>query len=109
LVHEELLVQSAKVVRLVNPLQHFSYPTPAHYWRKLEQYSQAWARQRYHAGRRASMTRACFSGLMAFVKSYIFRMGFLDGPMGFAVCTMQAQAAFGKYFELYCLNRQHEE
>jgi hypothetical protein len=21
------------------------------------------------------------------------------------VCTMQAQAAFGKYFELYCLNR----
>jgi hypothetical protein len=28
--------------------------------------------------------------------------------MGFAVCTMQAQAAFGKYFELYCLTRLHE-
>jgi glycosyltransferase involved in cell wall biosynthesis len=109
LVHEQLLVNSGKTSRLVHHLLHYSYPTPGHYWRKLEQYSRAWAQQRYQAGRNASMSRACFSGLVAFVRSYIFRLGFLDGPMGFAVCTMQAQAAFGKYFELYCLNRQHEK
>jgi hypothetical protein len=51
------------------------------------------------------MTRAVFSGLTAFLKSYIFRLGFLDGAMGFAVCALQGQAAFGKYFELICLNR----
>jgi hypothetical protein len=28
----------------------------------------------------------------------------MDGSMGLAVCTMQAQAAFAKYFALYCLN-----
>jgi hypothetical protein len=51
------------------------------------------------------MGRAALSGLVAFVRSYFLRLGFLDGAMGFAVCTMQAQAAFGKYFELYCLSR----
>lgn len=53
------------------------------------------------------MPRAVTSGLMAFLKSYIFRLGILDGSMGFAVCAMQAQAAFGKYFSLYCLNQQN--
>ena len=53
------------------------------------------------------MWRAALSGLAAFIRSYFFRLGFLDGAMGFAVCSMQAQSAFGKYFELYCLQLQN--
>jgi len=107
LVHERVIVQG-RVGRLATPLLHDSYPTPSHYWRKLEAYSQAWARQRHAEGRTTSMSRAALSGLVAFVRSYVLRLGFLDGAMGFAVCTMQAQAAFGKYFALYCLNRQDD-
>ena len=108
LVHERVLVDGASVGRLKTSLLHYSYPTPSHYWRKLEQYSQAWAQQRHQAGQRTSMTRAVAAGVVAFIRSYIFRLGVLDGAMGFAVCTMQAQAAFGKYFALYCLNRTHD-
>ena len=108
LVHEHVLVTSASIARLSTPLLHYSYPTPGHYWRKLEQYSRAWAKQRHARGQRTSMTRAFLAGAVAFLRSYIFRLGFLDGAMGFAVCTMQAQAAFGKYFELYCLNRHNQ-
>ncbi len=109
LVHERLVpVTQAAPGRLVQRLLHHSYPTPAHYWRKLQQYSQAWAEQRHAQGRKTSMLRAALAGVVAFVRSYFFRLGFLDGAMGFAVCTMQAQAAFGKYFALYCLNRQDE-
>lgn len=107
LVHERVLASGA-VGRLRQSLLHYSYPTPAHYWRKLEQYSQAWAQQRHAAGQRTSMARAAAAGLVAFVRSYVFRLGVLDGAMGFAVCTMQAQAAFGKYFALYCLNRKND-
>lgn len=106
LVHEQVLVDAVKPTPLRAPLLHFSYPTPSHYWRKLEQYSQAWAQQRFARGQNTSMLRAFLAGLVAFLRSYLFRLGFLDGAMGFAVCTMQAQAAFGKYFELYCLNRK---
>ncbi|MCX7257334.1 MAG: glycosyltransferase family 2 protein [Polaromonas sp.] len=108
LVHEklQLLSPETRVVRLKNPLLHYSYPTPEHYWRKLQRYSQDWARQRHACGQRTTITRAALSAMTAFVRSYVFQLGFLDGAMGFAVCTMQAQAAFGKYFELYCLGRQ---
>lgn len=108
LVHERVLVNDAGTGRLKTSLLHYSYPTPSHYWRKLEQYSQAWAQQRHARGQKTSMTRATAAGAVAFVRSYVFRLGFLDGAMGFAVCTMQAQAAFGKYFALYCLNRIHD-
>lgn len=108
LVHEQVLVGTVMPTHLTEPLLHFSYPTPGHYWRKLEQYSRAWARQRHAQGQKTTMLRAFLAGLVAFLRSYLFRLGFLDGAMGFAVCTMQAQAAFGKYFELYCLNRKNE-
>jgi glycosyltransferase involved in cell wall biosynthesis len=110
LVHERvLLAGQTPPGRLKAALLHFSYPTPVHYWRKLEQYSQAWAAQRFKQGQRTSMWRAGAAGVTAFLRSYIFRLGFLDGAMGFAVCTMQAQAAFGKYFALYCLNRKKDD
>jgi glycosyltransferase involved in cell wall biosynthesis len=111
LVHEKLQLISAdiQVVRLKNPLLHYSYPTPEHYWRKLQRYSQDWARQRHARGQKTTIARAALSAMTAFIRSYVFQLGFLDGAMGFAVCTMQAQAAFGKYFELYCLGRQHEK
>jgi glycosyltransferase involved in cell wall biosynthesis len=106
LVHERLVTQNLPLVRLSSHLLHYSYPTPAAYWDKLSRYSQAWALQRYTQGAQTSMARAAASGFVAFLRSYIFRLGFLDGAMGFAVCLMQAQAAFGKYFTLYCLQRQ---
>lgn len=108
LVHERVIT-SAVPNRLFSPLLHYSYPTPNHYWRKLEQYSQAWAQQRYELGQKTSMFRAGLAGLAAFLRSYFFQRGFLDGSMGFAVCVMQAQAAFGKYFELFCLQKRHEK
>ncbi len=108
LVHERVVLAQGRPGRLASPLLHDSYPTPSHYWRKLEAYSQAWAAQRHAQGRTTSMARAALSGWVAFMRSYVLRLGFLDGAMGFAVCTMQAQAAFGKYFALYCLNRQDD-
>lgn len=108
LVHERVLLNTGRVGRLTTPLLHYSYPTPTHYWRKLEQYSQAWAQQRFAMGQTTSMSRAGLSGAAAFFRSYFFRLGFLDGAMGFAVCAMQAQAAFGKYFALYCLNQKND-
>ena len=109
LVHERVVTElGTRVGRLTSPLLHESYPTPATYWRKLETYSQAWAVQQHRRGRRTSMARAAAAAAAAFVRSYLLRLGFLDGAMGFAVCTMQAQAAFGKYFALYCLNREDD-
>jgi glycosyltransferase involved in cell wall biosynthesis len=110
LVHESLQVaqSSTPTASFGHPLLHFSYPTPNHYWDKLKIYSEAWAKQKYLEGRRASVGRAMASATVAFVRSYIIRRGFLDGSMGFVVCQMQAQATFYKYFQLYFLNRSQQ-
>ena len=108
LVHERLVQSQGTCGKLTAPMLHFSYPTPASYWRKLDQYSQAWAKQRHLEGKKTSMMRAAMSGVVAFVRTYFLRLGFLDGALGFAVCTMQAQSAFGKYFTLYCLNLKNK-
>lgn len=108
LVHERVVLSQGESGRLTAPLLHYSYPTPAHYWRKLEQYSQAWAQQRFANGQKTSMLQAGSAAVVAFLRSYFFQLGFLDGAMGFAVCTMQSQAAFGKYFALYCLNHEND-
>jgi hypothetical protein len=108
LVHERLVQSQGTCGKLTTPMLHFSYPTLASYWRKLDQYSQAWAKQRHLEGKKTSMLRAAMSGMVAFVRTYFLRLGFLDGALGFAVCTMQAQSAFGKYFTLYCLNLKNK-
>ena len=108
LVHERLVQSKGTCGKLTTPMLHYSYPTPASYWRKLDQYSQAWAKQRYLEGKKTSMVRAAMSGVAAFIRTYFLRLGFLDGALGFAVCTMQAQSAFGKYFTLYCLNLKNK-
>jgi glycosyltransferase involved in cell wall biosynthesis len=105
LVHERLILEGGAVGQLATRLLHYSFPTPTHYIRKLEQYSQAWALQRHREGRRAGVLRATLAAMAAFLRSYVFQRGFLDGSMGFAVCALQAQGAFGKYFALYCMNR----
>ncbi len=105
LVHERIILSEGAVGRLHTQLLHYSFPTPTHYLQKLQQYSQAWALQRYRDGQRAGVMRATAAALVAFVRSYFLRLGFLDGAMGFAVCALQAQGAFGKYFALYCMHR----
>lgn len=105
-VHEKLVaLKNQPLGKLHHSLLHYSYPSAQAYWRKLQVYSQAWAQQKFDQGHTTSMSRAVGSGFFAFIKSYLFRLGFLDGAMGLAVCILQAQAAYGKYFTLYCLNQ----
>ncbi len=111
LVHESLqaVVPNTHTISLHHPLLHFSYPTPNHYWDKLKTYSEAWAVQKAQEGKSTSIGRAMASSVVAFVRSYIIRLGFLDGALGFVVCQMQAQATFYKYFQLYFLNQSKKQ
>jgi len=112
-VHERLIPNgqnnwdNAQLGHLNTPMLHYSYLSPEDYWRKLRSYSQIWAEQRHLRGQKTSVARAFGSALFAFLRSYVFQAGFLDGSMGLAVCVMQAQGTFAKYFTLYCLNQKN--
>jgi len=104
LVHERL-VPDGSIGRLQQPLMHRGYRGASDTLRKIDRYSTAWAEQALAAGRRANFASAPLHGLTAFVKTYLIRRGFLDGPAGLAVAISSAEVAYYKYFKLWAAQR----
>ena len=104
LVHEIVLLDG-KTARLENPLLHYSYLTKDDVERKIEQYSSAAAKQMHEAGRRAGLLSAILRGGWAYFRTYLLRLGILDGPAGFEIARMNARTTYLKYRKLETLNR----
>lgn len=100
LVHERLM-PVGPIGRLRHPLLHRGYRDASDNLRKIDRYSTAWAEQEATRGRRTSFAAAPLHGLAAFVKTYIFRLGFLDGAAGLAVAISSAEVAYYKYLKLW--------
>jgi len=100
LVHERL-TPFGPIGRLRSPLLHRGYRGPSENLQKVDRYSTAWAEQALAAGRHADFAAAPLHGLAAFMKTYILRLGFLDGVAGLAVAISSAEVAYYKYFKLW--------
>jgi glycosyltransferase involved in cell wall biosynthesis len=103
LVHENVLL-TGSTAKLKNPLLHYSYLTADDVERKVEHYSSAAAQQMFQSGKRASWLRATLSGGWAFVRTYIVRLGVLDGSAGWNIARMNARTTYLKYRKLEALN-----
>ena len=104
LVHE-IVRLDGKTARLKNPLLHYSYLTQGDVERKVEQYSSAAAKQMHEAGKRAGLLSAILRGGWAFFRTYLLRLGILDGLAGFQIARMNARTTYLKYRKLVDLNR----
>ena len=100
LVHERL-VPNGSMAKLRHPLIHRGYRGPSETLQKVDRYSSAWAEQAMAAGRRAHFCSAPMHGLAAFLKTYLLRLGFLDGRPGLAVAISSAEVAYYKYLKLW--------
>lgn len=103
LVHESVLLDG-RSAKLRSPLLHYSYLDRADVERKVAHYSDAAARQMHAAGKRTSLLRAALSGGWAFVRTYIIRLGVLDGRAGWGIAVMNARTTWLKYRKLAALN-----
>lgn len=103
LVHEKVVVVQASVGQLKNHLIHFSYPNDEAYLRKLQQYSTLGAEQAYAGGKRSGLSAAVLHAASAFLRSYIFKQGWLDGRAGLMVAISSAESTYHKYFKLMLL------
>ncbi len=99
LVHESIILEG-RSERLKLPLLHYSYLTMDDVERKVEHYSNAAAQQMFEAGKRAGWLRAVLSGAWAFIRTYIVRLGVLDGGAGFQIALMNMRTTFLKYRKL---------
>ncbi len=110
LVHERL-IPSGPVLKLKNHMLHYSFMNHAQVQEKMHRYSTASAQQAFAKGKTASPLKAILHGTWSFIRTYILRAGFLDGPQGFSLACSNAQGTYHRYMKLWQLNQaaRHEE
>jgi len=102
LVHERVLL-TGPTEQFKNPILHYSYLTVDDVERKVEHYSSAAAQQMWQAGKRSSWLGAFIRGGWAFVRTYLLRLGVLDGIAGLNIAFMNARTTYLKYRKLEAL------
>lgn len=107
LVHETISMNSP-ARKLRSPVLHYSYRSISDHLQYIDRYTTLYAMEKFRKGKRSGMAKAFVKMFYKFWWSYIFRLGFLDGRAGFAVCTIGAYYNFLKYLKLYELERNKE-
>ena len=105
LVHESVRLDG-RSAKLKSPLLHYSYLDRADVERKVAHYSDAAAQQMHAAGKHTSLLRAALSAGWAFVRTWMIRLGVLDGRAGWGIAMMNARTTWLKYRKLSALNSQ---
>jgi glycosyltransferase involved in cell wall biosynthesis len=103
LVHESIVLQGTST-KLKTSLLHYSYLTMQDVERKVIHYSDAAAQQMMQAGKQTNWARAAISAGWAFMRTYIVRMGVLDGSAGFQIALMNMRTTYLKYRKLAALH-----
>lgn len=106
-VHERLLFDGP-AWSFRAPFVHHHSPTLVHKQLKVLRYAELKALQRLEAGRPPRMWQAPFVFAGAFLRDYLFRLGFLDGWRGFVVAHVAASYAVYQRFRHYELARNPE-
>lgn len=105
LVHEKLLT-SRPLGQLGGYLLHQSFTSFEAVLDKANRYSTAGAQIAFAQGKKASLWKALAHGLWAFFRTYILRLGFLDGRMGLVLAISNAEGTYYRYLKLWLLTRQ---
>ena len=96
LVHERLIVDHPRK-RLLPDLLHYSYRTQQDVDKKIVLYGRAGAKQLAARNKRVSSTVRWVKTIWAWIRTYVIRMGILDGSTGLQIARMNALTTYNKY------------
>lgn len=100
--HERLVVEG-RVKRLREPILHEAVVDLDQMVAKMNAYSTASARMKLAQGKRGSILVAVAHGAWAFFRTYVLRLGFLDGREGFLLAVANAEGSYYRYVKLMML------
>ena len=106
LIHETLIHQAKKVGRLAYPIYNHTCDNVEQLLDKSRLYIVSGAEKRYAQGKRSGIMRAFIKGILRALKSYIFRLGFLDGKAGFIIAVGNFYQTFYVHLQLWYLDKK---
>ena len=104
LVHESLTFNTASS-SLKQPILHLSYKNLDEVLDKMHRYAMLGAAELHAKNKRTTLLGAVGHGIWAFIRTYIIRLGFLDGALGFMLAINNAETTYYKYLQLYFLSK----
>ncbi len=105
LVHERV-VGAGAVGRLREPLIHHPVLRIEDALSRMDRYSTAGADMLVASGRRVSFMTGILRGLWAFLRTYVLRLGFLDGREGFLLAVANAEGTYYRYMKAWLKGRK---
>ncbi len=106
-VHERV-VCDGPVARLNAPLLHYPVVRLEDAIRRMDSYSTLGATQLAASGRRVSIMTGVAHGAFAFLRTYVLRLGFLDGAPGFLLAVANAEGTYYRYMKAWLAGRRRE-
>jgi len=103
-VHERVICEQP-VKRLKAPLLHFPVRRLEDAIRRMDTYSTLGAGQLVAAGKPASILQGVTHGAFAFLRTYVLRLGFLDGAAGFMLAVANAEGTYYRYVKAWLAGR----
>jgi glycosyltransferase involved in cell wall biosynthesis len=104
LVHERV-VCDGRVGRLAEPLQHFPTGRLEDTVARMDRYSSAGAAMLLRSGRRVTFASGIGHGLWSFLRTYVLRLGVLDGREGFLLAVANAEGTYYRYMKAWVAQR----
>ena len=99
-------VRAPSTGRLSGVLEHFTLRTLSQYLPKLHDYALRGAADLQVRGRRAGVLVVLAHAEWRFVRSFVLRLGFLDGGAGFVVAVLAAYGTFLKWAAVWETTRR---
>ena len=102
LIHESVTVENGSVDKLNGHILHYTVDNALEHHRMIgTRYAPLAAQQMVERGKRTSPVRLYTSGAAAFLRSYVLKLGFLDGLPGFCIARFAGHHAFLKHLCLW--------
>lgn len=98
-VHESLEVEG-EVQRLKGVLQHFTYRDLSDQIRCIDTYAGLGAQRLYSEQKKCRWYHLAVLPFFGFLRTYVWKAGFLDGLAGFIISVMQGYGIFLRYAKL---------
>jgi len=101
IVHERLIIKDDNPPGVLkSELRHYPYQSISHHLTKINHYSNLSAEKMFNEGRKISWIAVFLVPIFGFFRSYIFRLGILDGWNGLVIACSTALIGWLKYLKL---------
>ena len=106
--HVQLHDNTKKTGHLKGDILHITYQSYSEFDEKTNYFSSIAAQAYFKKGKKAPVWKMIWNPTWAFFKSYILRLGVLDGYNGFIICKETARITFLKYSKLRALYKNSD-